>query len=161
MSRLSLIAVVASLAGVLAPAAGAKTVPIRHPGESVDHGRARATWTAWKVRGVQVGVRLSAVTVSAFTSEWTEGHSFDARIGLKCRYPTAKKIVTPGKRGKRVLLASIAAGAPVSLRVPGVSARCLAPSKYVGFYFLGLIIKPYFHPQYMARFAGNGQLVPS
>jgi hypothetical protein len=59
-----------------------------------------------------------------------------------------------------VLLPSVTAGVPLSVKVPGVSARCLPPSKYVGFYFLGLVIKPYFHPQYVARFAGTG-IIPS
>ena len=159
MRVLPLVAVVAALVAVGAPAAEARTVPIRHAGEGIDHGRAGATWTAWKVRGVQVGVRLSAVAVAGFMSEWTEGHAFDARIGLKCKYPTAKTIVTPGARGKRVLVPAVVAGTPVSLKVPGVSARCLAPSKYLGFSFLGLVVRPYFHPDYIARFAGSG-IVP-
>jgi hypothetical protein len=78
------------------------------------------------------------------------------RIGLKCKYPTGKRIVTPGYRGPRVLRSSVVAGTPISLKIPGVSARCLAPSKYLGFYFLGAVIKPYFHPEYVARFAGTG-----
>jgi len=160
MRTLALLAVTAALAAALAPVAGAKTVSIRHPGETADHGRAGATWTAWKVRGVPVGVRLSAITVAGFTTEWTEGHALNARIGLRCKYPTVKKVVEPGAVGKRVLVPSVTAGVPLSIKVPGLSARCLAPSKYVGFSFLGLVIKPYFHPQYVARFAGSG-IIPS
>lgn len=160
MRALPVLAVTAALTAALAPGAAAKTVQIRHPGETVDHGRAGATWTAWKVRGVQVGIRLSAVSVAGFTTEWTEGHALNARIGLRCKYPTVKQVVGPGALGKRVLLPSVTAGVPLSVKVPGVSARCLPPSKYVGFYFLGLVIKPYFHPQYVARFAGSG-IIPS
>lgn len=145
----------------VAPGAAAKTVPIR-AGDGTSgpaFGRAGATWKPWKVRGVQVGVRLSKVSVSGFTSQWTEGHSLLARIGLRCRYPTLKRPVTPGYSGP-IARITVTAGVPVTTTVPGMSARCLAPSKYVGTYFLGLILKPDVHPAYVARLAGTGP-VPS
>ena len=67
--------------------------------------------------------------------------------------------MTPGARGKPLVVAAVQAGVPLSLRAPGASARCLAPSKFLGTYFLGLVIKPYFHPADVARFSGSG-IVP-
>ena len=159
MRVLPLVAVVAALVAVGAPAAEARTVPIRHAGEGIDHGRAGATWTAWKVRGVQVGVRLSKISVSGFTSQWTEGHGLYARIGVRCRYPRVKNPVTPSYTGPATRVAA-SAGAPISTTVAGMSARCLAPSRYLGAYFIGLVLRPDFHPWYVARFAGTGH-VPS
>lgn len=146
---------------VAAPAAAAKSVPIRGGDGSSGpaFGHAGATWTAWKVHGRQVGVRLSKTSVTGFTSQWTEGHSLMARIGLRCRYPTVKRAVTPGYSGP-ITRVTVTAGAPVSTTVAGMSARCLAPSRYLGVYFIGLILKPDFHPAYVARFAGTG-IVPS
>lgn len=146
---------------MVAPGVAAKTVPIR-AGDGTSgpaFGRAGATWKPWNVRGTQVGVRLSKISVSGFTSQWTEGHSLLARIGLRCRYPRLKAPTTSGNNGPRVLVA-VTAGVPVSTTAPGVSARCLAPSRYLGVYFMGLILKPDFHPWYVARFAGTG-IVPS
>lgn len=145
----------------VAPGAAAKTVPIR-AGDGTSgpaFGRAGATWKPWKVRGVQVGVRLSKVSVSGFTSQWTEGHSLMARIGVRCRYPRVKSPVTPGYAGP-VARVTVTAAVPISTTVPGTSARCLAPSRYLGVYFIGLVLTPDFHPAYVARFAGTG-VVPS
>jgi len=145
----------------VAPGAAAKAVPIR-AGEGTSgpaFGSASATWKPWKVRGVQVGVRLSKISVSGFTSQWTEGHGLYARIGVRCRYPRVKNPVTPSYTGPATRVAA-SAGAPISTTVAGMSARCLAPSRYLGAYFIGLVLRPDFHPWYVARFAGTGH-VPS
>lgn len=152
---------VAALGLAVASTAAARTVPIRGGDGTTGpaYGRAGATWTAWKIRGVQVGIRLGRVSVAGFTSQWTEGHSLIARVGLRCRYPSMKRPVTPGYPGPTVRV-SATAGVPLSATVPGVSARCLAPSRYVGVSFLGLVLKPDVHPAYVARLAGAG-FVPS
>ncbi len=145
----------------VAPGAAAKTVSIR-AGDGTSgptFGRAGATWKPWKVRGVQVGVRLSKISVSGFTSQWTEQHTLSARIGLRCRYPTVKSPVTPGYHGPFARVA-VTAGVAISTTVPGMASRCLAPSRYLGVYFIGLALKPDFNPAYVARFAGTGT-VPS
>lgn len=154
-------AVALCVLGLAVPAAGARTVPIRGGDGTAGpaYGRAGATWKAWKVRGVQVGVRLGTIRVSGFTSQWTEGHSLLARIGLRCRYPTLKRPVTPGYQGP-IVRVSATAGVPLSTTVPGFAARCLAPSRYVGVTFVGLALKPDVHPAYVARLAGTGA-VPS
>lgn len=155
MRNLLLIAAVTTLVGGAAPIAGAKTAPLRQAGSTVDHGRAGGTWTAWKVKGVQVGLRLSAVTFANFSPEWTEGHSFDSRIGLKCK-SRYRGVYVNGFRSARVLKDPLTVGVPVSVTVPRLSARCLPPAKYVGYSFIGGVVKPYFHSLYSARFAGTG-----
>ncbi len=107
---------------------------------------------------MQVGLRLSAVTFVDFSAEWFEGHSFTSRIGLKCK-SRYRGVYINGFRSAVVVKNPLTPGVPVSVTVPRQSARCLPPAKYVGYSFIGGVVKPYFHPQYDARFAGTGTSV--
>ncbi|MEI2702833.1 MAG: hypothetical protein V9E83_10580 [Baekduia sp.] len=147
---------------VLAAApAGAKTAPLLRDGDPAAHGSAIGSVTPVRVKGKQVGVKLSKVAIKDFSTEWTELHSFFTVVAITCRPRKVKGYKRPpdftsSMKGTRVDQEA-AVGGLVSLVVPGVTYRCVAPSTFLRLSFAGVQVKPAFHSVfYTGRVAGSG-----
>lgn len=161
MRFVRVIPVLLILVAAPASAASAKTVPLKREGDSNSHGSATGTVTALKVKGKQVGVKLSKVTVRNFATEWTDYHSFYTVVTIKCRPPKVKGYKQPpafisGMKSKAVVQL-VTVGGLVSLDVPGVSYKCVRPSTFQGFSFAGVDIRPSLQNLwYYGRIGGSG-----